>query len=427
METTEKPTVPENQFTIPLPHWLEFQEKINKLNKKAGKLGCEPIRIEHLGEHQVEMRHHWKVEGQERSRAYKVPAKVILLHGAAPKLEGFEFIARIEYLADHATMLFHTVPGIETKIDERFRGLGAGTCEHCKTQRWRKDCFVVREIATGVQTQVGRQCLADFTGINNPQMLAAKASWLHTFADLRGESERMWRDWSAQQIDTLWALQLTSAAIGKHGWTPKSASSETRASTASYVVEHFMGWPTDPEEQKALKAMAELAELPVHRDRARKAWEWVRGELKEKARSDYELNLVTLCCGELAEIKHLGIICSAIAAWQRATDQKIEYARKQQELAKSQHLDGTIGQRLRDIECTVQQVRALEAGQWGPKTLVKFLTVNGDLLTWFASGDKDFEVGEKVKITGTVKQFKEFRGVKETQLARVTIQEAAKA
>lgn len=426
METTEKPAVPENQFTIPVPHWAEFQDKIDKLNKKAAKLGCEPIRIEHLGEHQVEMRHYWKVEGQERSKAYKVPAKVILLHGTAPKLEGFEFIARIEYLADQTTTLFHTVPGTDTKIDERFRTLGAGTCEHCKTQRFRKDCFVVEETATGVQTQVGRQCLADFTGINDPQRLAAKAAWLSVFENLRGDTERMWSDWRADQIDTLWALQLTSAAIGKHGWTPKSASSDTRASTASYVVEHFMGWPTDPAEQRRMKAMAELAETPTHRDRARKAWDWVRGELKEKAKSDYELNLVTLCSGELATIRHLGIICSAIAAWQRATDQKIEYARKQAALATSQHLDGTIGQRLRDIECTVQQVRTLEAGQWGPKTLIKFMTANGDLLTWFASGDKDFEVGEKLKITGTVKQFKEFRGVKETQLARVTVQEAEK-
>lgn len=425
MEPTEKPETPENQFTIPVPHWGEFQDKINKLNKRAAKLGCEPIRIEHLGEHQVEMRRYWKVEGQERSRRYKVPAKVILLHGTAPRLEGFKFIARIEYLADRVTTLFHTVPGTETKIDERFRTLGAGTCEHCKTQRFRKDCFVVED-AAGVQTQVGRQCLADFTGINDPQRLAAKATWLASFEDLRGDGERMWTAHMATQIDTLWALQLTSAAIGRYGWVPKSASSETQSSTAGHVVEHFMGWPTDPDEQKRMKAMAELAELPIHRDRARKAWDWVRGELKEKAKSDYEINLVTLCSGELAEIKHLGIICSAIAAWQRATDQQIEYARKRQELAKSQHLDGTIGQRLRDIECTVQQVRALEAGQWGPKTLVKFLTANGDLLTWFASGDKDFEVGEKLKITGTVKQFKEFRGVKETQLSRVTFQEAAK-
>lgn len=418
---TEKTEIPENQFTIPLPAWGEFTAKIAKLNKKAAKLGCEPITYDFLGEHQVEMRHYWKVDGEERSREYKVPAKVILLHGSAPKLEGFKFIARIEYLSDRKTTLFHTVPGTDTKIDERFRSLGAGICEHCKTQRYRKDCFVVEEVATGIQTQVGRQCLADFTGINTPGQIAAKASWLSVYEQLRGDNERMWSDWRAEQIDTLWVLQLTSAAIGKYGWVPKSASSETRCSTASHVVEHFMGWPTDPDEQAVLKAAAARAEEPEHVERARKVWEWVRGELAEKARSDYELNLVVLVKGELAEIKHLGIVCSAVAAWQRATNQKIEYAKKQAALATSEHLTGSIGERKRGMACTVYQVRALEPGQWGPKTMVKFLTGEGNLLTWFASGDRQYEVGEEVKIDGTIKQFKEYRGVKETQLSRVTV------
>ena len=61
----------------------------------------------------------------------------------------------------------------------------------------------------------------------------------------------------------------------------------------------------------------------------------------------------------------------------------------------------------------------MEAGQWGPTTLVKFIDNDGNLLTWFASGDRDYNVGEAGFITGTVKQHKEYQGIKETSVSRV--------
>lgn len=409
----------DNHFTIPMTAWGDFVAKITKLNKRAVKLGCEPIKFEIVGEGETERHHTFKDCGGEYTKAYRVKTRTIELRGAAPKLDGWQFIARIEYLSDSKSTLFHSVPGSEVKIDERFRVLKPSTCEHCNKVRSRKDTFVVRNIETGVQTQVGRQCLADFTGINRPEDIAARASWLHTFSDLRDESERWWGGHFATTIDTHRVLALTSAYIAAVGWVPKSAGIGTP--TASSVVEHF--YPDAPKDSKRaqfLRQINEQSETEQHQDRARRVVAWIKDELSAKARSDYEMNLVTLVAGDLCEIKHLGIVCSAVSAYQRAMNQQVEYAKKRESLKDSQYV-GETGKRLRDVAVKIERVKALEAGNYGPRSLVTFIDDAGNLFTWFASGDRDYTPGALVKIDGTVKDHSEYQGVKQTQLSRVAV------
>lgn len=420
---TEQPETPTNRYTIPVTSWPDFVAKLAKLNKRAKRLGCEPVTYEVVAEGWTIRSHTFKTEDGEYTKEYKVKTRTIDLFGSAPKLEGFRFIARIEYLSDGKSTLFHTVPGSTEKIDERFRTLKPWVCEHCNKVRTRRETFVVMKVETGAQTQVGRQCLADFTGINTPEAIAAKASWLSSFSDLREQCEGWFGAHFAQCLDTLHVLSLTSAYIEANGWTPKSAASETRSSTASQVSEHFWGEPTNAERKAALRQMSDKAASPEHQDRAERVMDWVKDELAQRARSDYEMNLVTLVAGDLMEQKHLGIVCSAVSAYQRATNQKVEYAKKLEELKSSQHI-GEQGKRMRDLPVKVHQVRALEANQFGPRTMVKFLDTAGNLLTWFASGDRDLIPGTEALIDGTVKCFKEYRGVKETQLSRVVVKMA---
>ena len=44
-----------------------------------------------------------------------------------------------------------------------------------------------------------------------------------------------------------------------------------------------------------------------------------------------------------------------------------------------------------------------------------------NVLVWFTSVDLDFEKGQAVDLTGTIKKHEEFRGVKTTQLSRCII------
>ena len=403
-------------YTIPADHISDFTASIAKLNRKAVKLGCDPITFV-IGEKKlVERTFYYNVNTREEySRKYKIEAFEVSMTGSAPVLAGFQFIARIEYLSDSKSVLFHTVPGSNVKIDERFRGLDASVCEHCNMKRRRNDTFVVLETSTGKQTQVGRQCLADFTGINDPEKVAQRAAFLSVYENLRDYEEGFWGAVREDTIDTMEALALTSAYIGKIGWVPKSACEGNP--TANSVADHFSTFIKTSEEAKFLRSMRDLSKETFHQERATKVVEWIKNELSQTAKSDYELNLVTLTVNELTQRRHLGIVCSAVSAYQRAMNQKVEYANKR-EAAKASKFFGTVGERARDLKVTVQFVKSFEGSLYGPTTLVKFVTEKGEILTWFASGDRNYQAGQEVVIDGTVKSHKAYQGIEETQMSR---------
>lgn len=77
---------------------------------------------------------------------------------------------------------------------------------------------------------------------------------------------------------------------------------------------------------------------------------------------------------------------------------------------------GEVKERLRDLEVTLTDVRAFD-GFYGT-TFIYTFAYNEDVLVWMTSSCKDIEVGEKLLLTGTVKEHKIYKGVKQTVLSR---------
>jgi hypothetical protein len=57
--------------------------------------------------------------------------------------------------------------------------------------------------------------------------------------------------------------------------------------------------------------------------------------------------------------------------------------------------------------------------QWGVSFIYKFTTTEGDTLVWKTS--KDLDLDNPINIKGTIKDHKEYRGVKETELTRCRV------
>jgi hypothetical protein len=83
----------------------------------------------------------------------------------------------------------------------------------------------------------------------------------------------------------------------------------------------------------------------------------------------------------------------------------------------SAHL-GAVGQKISGTGVVVA-CRQLES-QWGVSTMVKIVS-DGNVLVWFASGSKDFELDKQIQWKGTVKKLEEYQGVKQTVLTRCSI------
>lgn len=81
---------------------------------------------------------------------------------------------------------------------------------------------------------------------------------------------------------------------------------------------------------------------------------------------------------------------------------------------------GTEGQKV-TVTGVLSAARQFD-GQWGDTTLYKITTAEGNTVTWFRSGWFNFEGGETITLTGTVKALKETEAYgKETQLTRCKI------
>lgn len=99
--------------------------------------------------------------------------------------------------------------------------------------------------------------------------------------------------------------------------------------------------------------------------------------------------------------------------------QKVE--KKLQELAgpsKSEYV-GTVGERLRNITAIYSSTRGFE-GRYG-YTFIHTFYQGDNCLVWFTTKELPLEKGDVVDLTGTIKGFEEFRGVKTTQLNRCIV------
>lgn len=410
MTNQTEPTV----YSIPDFRLPDFQKKLEKLNRKAKKYGNEGISFKVVGHEPILVAH-----PDFPKKNISLSATQITVSGSAPKLGHWAFIARVELLEDRKTSLIHSVPGNTIKVDDRFRSLGPGVCEHCNAKRFRRDTFIVCNEVAGEQKQVGRQCLADFTGFNTPERAAYSASLFSLFDEATDRDDRGFRDYFGENCPTHEVLALTSAYISKFGWLPRSA--EYGVPTVAYVANHYYTnhvHETESERAQRLE-FAKLAQQPEHQERATKVVEWIKNELANNYRSDYEQNLVALTTLELTTTKHLGLVCSAVSAYQRAMNLKVEYAKKN-EAAKDSRFVGKIGEKISNVKAKVTFVKSISS-YYGSVTLVKFVDDNKNIYSWFASGDKDFTVGSEFTIKGTVKEHKTFNDIQETQLTRVKV------
>jgi len=155
------------EYEILKHHLPRLQSEIATLNKRAAKIGCSPILIETVGE---------RTETLIRpSQAYEQSGQIfktgeleevlifvkIRVVGETPKFQGWTFAATIQHLPatqqSTAFDIIRAVPGME--IPTQYRDAKRSqVCDHCQTNRYRKDTFIVRH-DDGTWKQVGRQCL----------------------------------------------------------------------------------------------------------------------------------------------------------------------------------------------------------------------------------------------------------------------------
>lgn len=398
-------------------YWIDtdalfrLKQQLDRIARKADKLGVGTVDyvVGSPTARDIEF-----LDDSGTRRSVKRIMYPVTLTGSVPQLEGWEFIATLQHLYDdqnNVVNVLRVVPGVE--IPEHYRHADATNCDHCCTRRKRNDTYVVRDTQTGVYKQVGRNCLKDFIRGADPHTIASKLEAIFSAMAVLADTEEGSRGGGGQGTSNAFSmiefLSMTAAIIREFGWLSRGRANETGAQATADTVLARLGANPRATVKYILPNEADIK-------LAEQAREYISENLSRPDVSDYEHNLYVSLAVNYVTSRTAGIVASAIPFYQREMSKIAERSRPQT----ISEWVGVEGER-QDFYVTPTAMFTTE-GFYGTTFIWKFVTREGNVLTWFTSSGQDLEIDTKeYRITGTVKKHDEYKGVKQTILTRVTV------
>lgn len=438
-QETQEP--PRTDFWIPESRLQEFHEKLDKLNRRAAKIQVPLIRKEKLGE---EMRPYTEYEGGKKIELFR-KYEHWKVEGEAPKIADWAFVATLQHTA--AGNILRVLPSFLEELPLRFRTLQP-LCDHCGYNRRRNDTYIVRHDLSLEWKQVGRQCLKDFMGHQNPLVIAG---WMETLLSLAQEFGSMEEElggggFQEKYFRTEGGVVLVRATISRHGWVSSSkakahnaALPEDSADFLESTSSIFSDLHYRPLMGKALKYWEERA-LPIFEAakredliaEAKAALDWAQNL---EGKTDFEWNLKVVASQEFYSRREMGLVCAIVGCYLNNLEKaRREEAEKQASSASS--WVGTPKKRQVFGPVTLISTKDVES-VYGVSCLHYFQDAAGNRMKWFSTsgGGKmvwvpsqgqtfipDFEIGGVYMIKATVKEHGEWKGTKETLMNRVVLE-----
>jgi len=372
-------------FSIPTFRKEQIRKRLEKLVKKAAKYGNGDISFSFGGTKIV------TIKTEYGYRDYEFID--VTVSGDAPQIEGWQLLARVE-LTGQDENLIHSVPGSETVADTKYRTHN-GHCDHCNSLRQRNDVYVLSDGAE--QIAVGRTCLRDFLGIDDPKSIVNRAQFFEEIKSI--EEEDLMDGFSSLGYFHLpEVLRLSAAYIRKNGYVSKTKQQETGFATTgdcvAYCISGIPGYEIEVED--------------VDEEWATKTVEFFRGT--DFFGNDYMDNIRVIMKQDILKKQHIGLVASSVITAQRELAPKTE--------VKESNFVGEVKQRLKGLDLVLDKVIYLGNGAYGPSFLHLMSDTSGNQFSWVTGNKIELAEGSKVKLDATVKQHKTYNGTKQTVLTR---------
>lgn len=373
-----------------------LSKKLTTISNKCTKYGCE-FHFEELGEV-------FRNVKDEDSGEIRTARFITVDVSGKAQISNWEFIATIEH-SKPVNIIRSFRPEVE--IPEHFYTVDT-YCEHCRTRRYRKDTYIVRNTETGEFKQVGKSCLKDFTGGLSAEQVASYISWFDEV--IKGQTvEPGFKSYDSTEEVLLFAVE----SVRLYGFTKTEAYADAD-STRDVVCEqlHQYGKYSDRISRDGFD--------PEHKGNAEKTkaiMTWVES-LPEQF--GYISNLKAAMARSYCERRDIGIICSAVASYNREMEYQARKAVQRKQASNSQW----VGNEGDHIELHNLQVRLLTSWDtmYGVTYLYKFIDEQGNNLTWKTSkwlGETDEITPDlRISLKGTIKAHSEYQGLKQTELTR---------
>lgn len=377
----------------------DLRRKVKAIQKKCARYGCD-FHYEECGE---VIREVTDPDGQ------KILCKFVKVKASGTaKINNWSFVASVEH-TDAGNIFTKALTDLEIPV--RYRTAPC-TCEHCKTNRIRKDTFIVYNNETKEFKQVGKSCLKDFTG----GLSAQTAVWFASLKDIFEEAQtRPAESYITRYFDPVEILQFTAETIRYYGYTKGDYETVSTKDRMETFFNYFHGF-TKFWDQKYLDQVRSTVEQtgfnhksPEAVQMTKDALAWIAGQ---EATNDYMHNLKTVCSLEAVQDQHFGLLVSLFPTYNR----DLERQERQKKERQSKHV-GQIGDR---IDIKVDSCRCVTSWEtmYGVTYLYKITDTEGNIFIWKTSKC----INDDIKgLKGTVKDHSEFRDTKQTDLTRCKV------
>ena len=374
-----------------------LRKKMVRIQNKCRKYGCD-FRYEEVGE-----------EFREVTNEYGevINTRFVLVEAEGHSvINGWRFVASLDHTAKGNIICKAT----DIEVPERYY-CGDPVCEHCGNKRVRYT-FIVRNDETGEFKQVGRNCLCDYTHGMSAEGVAKYMDGIDEL--IQGEATTgctITRYYNTEEY-----LRYVAETIRHFGYVKNSGYERSTRNRAEnyYGVDHGWRFIGDLREQymNEMSACGFDANSEEATKKVADAVAWLNDQPED---NNYMHNLKTAVSLEAVSVGLFGVLASLFPTYDRELEREAERRREAEKGANS-HWVGEVGKRI-----TVEFVGAKVVTSWesmyGVTYVWKILDKDGNVFTWKTSCD----LPDSGKMVGTVKEHKEFRGVKQTELTRCRV------
>jgi hypothetical protein len=419
----ERPTDEHGNFIYRIPevNLPSMTAKVEKLNKRARRLGMACIVVTEIGEEFATQRR--RIEdpfgGPPEVQEITVRFVKVTVTGQTPRIDGWDFAATIQH--EDGGNLLRTSPGFDTLLPLQYRHADT-QCEHCAKDRRRNDTYVLLNAETGTWKQVGRSCLADFLRTTNPQGIA---EWAEIIAALDPDISVYEDDFDGEggpgrklYFGVQRLLAQVRCIVRQDGWCSRTEARNSLVPKLTSVDQAFLWFDSKFVGQQSAAIREKYTPTEEDIAEAAAAIVWAQA-LPADVANDYLWNIRVVAHKEYVDVRGAGLAGSIISAYNKHLER--ELAKKYESLNPSEYF-GTPKVR-EHFRLTVVGIRELD-GEFGLTTMVRFKQEGtNNTAIWWASGKPAFEIelDQTYTLTATVKQHELYRGEhKQTVVTRMT-------
>ena len=375
-----------------------LEKKLTRVANKCKKYGCD-FHYEKVGEIFHKMK-------DDNGNEYTAKFIQVEAEGTAV-INDWQFVASVEH-TENGNIIKKCCYDME--IPKRYY-TGKPICEHCGSNRFRKNTYIVQNLQTGEFKQVGKSCLMDFTG-------GMSAEWIINYISLFDtliEGESIEAGFNAKRyIEIGEVLRFAVETIRHFGYVKADGNRPTKSRVRDYYdATHKMAGLFQEELRQEMQEVSFDENSDYAKEISEKALEWI---LEQEESGDYMHNLKTVCTASHVTYDNFGILASLIPAYNRAVEKEQKIAAERNADKKSEHIVN-VGDRIIILIADIKIITSWET-QYGITAIYKIVDENGNVFIWKTSKG----IGEDTKkIYATVKSHNEYNGIKQTEVTRCRV------